>query len=86
MRFENKEKLSPRFIDPYEILERVGVVAYRIALPPILADVHNVFHLSMLQKYTSYPTHVIEKICLTRKELAEFWLETLGDCATKLFS
>ena len=48
MRFRKKGKLSPRFIGPFEILERVGVVAYKIALPPNLAIVHNVFHISML--------------------------------------
>ena len=60
LRFGKKEKLSPRFIGPFEILERVGVVAYRIALPPNLAAVRNVFHVSMLQKYTPDYTHVIK--------------------------
>ena len=60
LRFGKKGKLSPRFIGPFEILERVGAVAYKIALPPNLATVHNVFHVSMLQKYTPDPTHVIE--------------------------
>ena len=45
MRFEKKGKLSPRFIGPFEILERVGNVAYRLALPPSLSSVHNVSHL-----------------------------------------
>ena len=48
LRFENKRKLSPWFIEPYEILERIGLVAYRLALPPELAKLHNVFHVSML--------------------------------------
>ncbi len=43
MRFGQKGKLSPRYIGPFQILERVGVVAYRLALPPKLANVHNVF-------------------------------------------
>ena len=60
LRFGKKGKLSPRFIGPFEILERVGAVAYRIALQPNLATVHNVFHVSMLRKYTPDPTHVIE--------------------------
>ena len=60
LRFEKKGKLSPRFIGPFEILERVGAVAYIISLPPNLAAVHNVFHVSMLRKYTTDPTHVIE--------------------------
>ena len=59
MRFGKKGKLSPRFIGPYEILEKVGTVAYRIALPPSLAAVHNVFHVSMLRKYTMDPSHIL---------------------------
>ena len=60
MRFGKKGKLSPRFIGPYEILERVGKVAYRLALPPDLSKVHNVFHVSMLKKYISDPTHILQ--------------------------
>jgi hypothetical protein len=43
-RFKVKGKLSPRFIGPFKILERVGEVAYRLELPVQLADVHDVFH------------------------------------------
>jgi hypothetical protein len=59
-RFGKKGKLSPRFIVPFEILEKVGVVAYRLALPPNLSSIHLVFHVSMLRKYLSYPSHVLE--------------------------
>nr|CAD1817207.1 unnamed protein product [Ananas comosus var. bracteatus] len=58
-RFGLRGKFSPRFIGPFEILERVGPVAYRLALPPILTRVHNVFHVSMLRKYISDPSYVI---------------------------
>ncbi|KAM6545998.1 hypothetical protein CsatB_026734 [Cannabis sativa] len=58
-RFGKKGKLSPRFIGPFEILEKVGQVAYRLALPPSLSAVHNVFHVSMLRKYVSDPMHVL---------------------------
>ena len=68
LRFKMKEKLIPRFIGPFEILERVGAVAYRIALPPNLAAMHNVFHIPMLQKYTLDPTHVIEHEMLSFRE------------------
>ena len=51
MRFGMKGKLSPRFIGPFEILSRVGEVAYKLALPPSLSGVHPVFHVSMLWKY-----------------------------------
>ena len=54
------EKLSPRFIGPFEILERVGTVAYRLALPSSMSGVHEVFHVSMLRKYTPDPAHVVD--------------------------
>ncbi|KAA0064254.1 DNA/RNA polymerases superfamily protein [Cucumis melo var. makuwa] len=60
LRFEKKRKLSPRFVGPFEILERIGLVAYRLALPPSFSTVHNVFHVSMLRKYVADPTHVVE--------------------------
>lgn len=51
MRFGKKGKLSSRYIEPFEILKRVGSVAYELALPPELSHVHKFFHISMLQKY-----------------------------------
>ncbi|XP_073313515.1 uncharacterized protein [Primulina huaijiensis] len=59
MRFEKKDKISPRYIGPFEILERVGTLAYRVALPPNLVGVHNVIHVSMLWNYISNPSHVL---------------------------
>ena len=59
MRFGKKGKLSPRLIGPFEILSRVGEVAYKLALPPSLSAVHPVFHVSMLRKYISDESHVI---------------------------
>ena len=58
-RFGKKGKLSPRFIGPFQILEKVGQVAYWLALPLALSAVHDVFHISMLRKYVSDPTHVL---------------------------
>ena len=60
VRFGKREKLSPRFIGPFEILERVSIVAYRFSLPPSMSGVHEVFHVSMLRKYTPDPTHVVD--------------------------
>ena len=59
MRFRKKGKLSPRFIKPYEVIEKVGKVAYQLALPPELEKIHNVFHVSMLRRYRSDPSHVV---------------------------
>ena len=59
MRFERKGKLSPRFIGSYEVIEKVGPMAYRLALPPELEKIHNVFHVSMLRRYTSDSSHVV---------------------------
>ena len=58
--FGNRGKLSSRYIEPFETLERVGTVAYRLALPPSLSGVHVVFHVSMLRKYTLDQTHVVD--------------------------
>ena len=60
VRFDKRGKLSSRFIGPFEILERVGTVAYRLALPPIMLGGHEVFHISMLRRYTPDPTHVVD--------------------------
>ena len=59
MRFGKNNKLSPRFIGSYEVIEKVGSVAYRLALPPKLENIHNVFHVSMLRRYKSDPSHVV---------------------------
>ena len=60
VRFGKRGKLSPRFIGPFEILEKVGTVAYRLALPPSMSSVHEVFHVSMLRRYTPDPAHVVD--------------------------
>ena len=59
MRFGKKGKLSPRFIGPYEMIEKVGPVAYRLALPPELEKIHNVFHVSILRRYRTDPSYVV---------------------------
>ena len=60
VRFGKRGKLSPRYIGPFELLERVGTIAYRLALPPSLSSVHEVFHVFMLRKYTPDPAHVVD--------------------------
>ena len=59
MKFWKNGKLSPRFIGSYEAIEKVGPVAYRLALPLELEKFHNVFHVSMLRRYRSDPSHVV---------------------------
>ena len=58
-RFRKRGKLNPRFIRPFEILDSVSKVAYRLALPPSLSEVHDIFHVSMLHKYIADPSHIL---------------------------
>ena len=60
MRFGKKGKLTPRYIGPFEILDKVGNVSYRLALPPNFGHVHPVFHISMLRKYVPHPSHILQ--------------------------
>ena len=60
VRFGKRGKLSSIFIRPFEILERIGTVAYRLVLPPSMTGVHEEFHISMLRKYTPDPAHVVD--------------------------
>ena len=59
-RFGRGGKLSPRYIGPFDIIEKIGEVAYRLALPPRLSGIHDVFHVSMLKKYEPDPSHILE--------------------------
>jgi hypothetical protein len=68
IRFGKKGKLSPRYIGPFDVVEKIGKVAYRLALPPQLDKVHDVFHVSMLHKYLALPTHVLNWEDLTIEE------------------
>ena len=72
---------------PFEILERVGTVAYRLALPPSMSGVHEVFHVSMLRKYTPDPAHVVDwgQLRLTvmgplRRDQCTFWIAVIRFC------
>ena len=68
MRFGKKGKLSPRYVGLFEILERVGSVAYWLALPPALSRLHNVFHVSMLRRCVPDPSHILTYEPLQVKE------------------
>nr|KYP59990.1 Retrotransposable element Tf2 [Cajanus cajan] len=66
------KKLNPKFIGPYQILKRIGPVAYQIALPPFLSNLHDVFHVSQLRKYIHDPSHVLESEAVQVKENLTF--------------
>jgi hypothetical protein len=54
-----KGKLAPRYIRPFSILEKCGTVAYKLDLPPYLAGVHDIFHVSQLKKCLKAPVNVV---------------------------
>ena len=58
-RFGMKGKLAPRYIGPFPILEKCGTVAYKLDLPPSLAGVHDIFHVSQLKKCLKAPVDVV---------------------------
>ena len=60
VRFDKRGKLLSRFIGPFKILERIDTIAYRLALLPSMSGVHDVFYVSMPQKYTPDPAHVVD--------------------------
>ncbi|KAL6202542.1 hypothetical protein ACLB2K_026250 [Fragaria x ananassa] len=68
IRFGKRGKLTPRYIGPYKIIEQVGTVAYRLELPLELSRIHNVFHVSMLRKYITDPSHVLQEQPISLKK------------------
>jgi hypothetical protein len=58
-RFGVKGKLAPRYIEPFPILKKCGTVAYKLDLPPSLAGVHDIFHMSQLKKCLMAPVDVV---------------------------
>jgi len=64
IRFGYSGKLSPRYIGPFDIIERVEEVAYRVALPPTLDGVHHVFHISQLRKYVRDDQRILDYLDL----------------------
>ncbi len=91
-RFGVRGKLSPQYIGSYEILECVGSLAYRLALPSKLAGFHNVFLVSTLCKYVHDPTHILHYeplelqkdmsykeflVCILSRKEKELWNRTI---------
>lgn len=60
MHCSNKGKLSSKYLVPFKILDKVRNVSYRLALLPNLGHIHPVFHISILRKYLSNPSHVLQ--------------------------
>jgi hypothetical protein len=58
-RFGVKEKLAPRYIGPFPILEKCGTMTYKLELPPSLVGVHEIFHVSQLKKFLKAPVDVV---------------------------
>jgi hypothetical protein len=58
--FGVKGKFAPRYIGPFEIIEVCGPVAYHLQLPPQLAAIHDIFHISQLRKCVKVPTEIID--------------------------
>ena len=68
LRFGKRGKLSPRYIGPYEIMSKVGPIAYKLKLPPEFSRIHDTFHVSMLRKYIPDPSHVLREKPVQLKE------------------
>ena len=76
--FRKRGKLNPRYIGPFRIIERIGPVAYRLELPSELSRIHNVFHVSMLRKYVSDPSHILEALPFELNEDLSFEVQPVG--------
>ena len=61
-------KLSPCFMGLFQILKRIGPVAYRVTLPPHLSNLHDVFHVSQLRKYQPDCTHFFEPESIQQRD------------------
>jgi len=63
-----RNKLDPQYIGPFEKLERIRPLAYRLALPPEIEKIHDVFHVSQLRKYVPDPSHILSHSPLHTQE------------------
>ncbi|XP_052723766.1 uncharacterized protein LOC128193721 [Vigna angularis] len=81
------KKLSPKFVGPYQILRKIGPVAYSLSLPPQLSNLHPVFHVSQLRKYIADPSHILqlEDIRLSQDRTLEIQPVRVEDSRTKYY-
>ncbi|BAT85193.1 hypothetical protein VIGAN_04270800 [Vigna angularis var. angularis] len=81
------KKLSPKFIGSYQILRKIGPVAYELSLPPQLSNLHPVFHVSQLRKYIADPYHILklEDIRLCQDRTLEMQPVRVEDSNTKYY-
>ena len=86
IRYGKGSKLAPRFVGPFEILERIGPVAYRLALPPSLSRIHDVFHVSVLRKYIYDESHLIDWDALQVESDGQIALEPIRILARRTLS
>ncbi|KAD6118909.1 hypothetical protein E3N88_10180 [Mikania micrantha] len=77
VRFGKKGKLAPRYVGPFEIIERIGPMAYRLRLPDELSGVHDVFHISNLKKCLADESLVISIVEIQVDEQLHFIEEPL---------
>ena len=78
IQFQKRGKLNPRYIGPFRIIERIGTVIYRLELPSKLSHIHNVFHVSMLRKYVSDSSHVLEALPIELNEDLSFEVQPVS--------
>ena len=67
--------MSPRYIEPFPIIKRIGPVAYHLKLSPGLEKIHDVFHVSMLKKYMSDPLYILKTPSMQLRENLNFELQ-----------
>jgi hypothetical protein len=76
LRLGSCPKLAARYCGPFDILEKIGLVAYMLAFPTSMR-VRNVLHVLLLKKYVSDPTHIIDWIVIQVEHEGDFWLEPI---------
>ena len=79
----NLGKIVAAATRPFEVLERIGPIAYRLALPTSTRD-HNVFHVSLLKKYVHHPNHVINWDVIQVEPEGEFQIDPMHILARKV--